>query len=113
MLHLHISGIVNNKVRYTTVENVAITEEQMSTITPLAQTDVMQTFLFGINDSFIKDIDEELPRQIQSGINSIDDTFFAENKKQKVQQELSMHIPLERSNQSALAVRLSVPNGET
>ena len=89
MLHLHISGIVNNIIRYTTIENVAITEEQMSTITPLAQTDVMQTFLFGINDSFINDIGKELPRQIQSGVNSIDDTFFAENKKQLVQQELS------------------------
>ena len=89
MLHLHISGIANNIIRYTTIENVAITEEQMSTITPLAQTDVMQTFLFGINDSFINDIGKELPRQIQSGVNSIDDTFFAENKKQLVQQELS------------------------
>lgn len=76
MLHLHISGIANNIIRYTTIENVAITEEQMSTITPLAQTDVMQTFLFGINDSFINDIGKELPRQIQSGVNSIDDTFL-------------------------------------
>ena len=89
MLLLHISGIANNIIRYTTIENVAITEEQMSTITPLAQTDVMQTFLFGINDSFINDIGKELPRQIQSGVNSIDDTFFAENKKRLVQQELS------------------------
>lgn len=89
MLHLHISGIANNIIRYTTIGNVAITEEQMSAIIPLAQTDVMQTFLFGINDSFINGIGEELPRQIQSGVNSIDDTFFAENKKQSVQQELS------------------------
>ena len=89
MLHLHISGTVNNIIRYTTIENVAITEGQMSAIIPLAQTDVMQTFLFGINDSFINDIGKELPRQIQSGVNKIDDSFFAENKKQSVQQELS------------------------
>lgn len=42
-----------------------------------------------IGVSFINGIGEELPRQIQSGVNSIDDTFFAENKKQSVQQELS------------------------
>lgn len=89
MLHLHISGIINNTIRYTTIGNAAITEEQMSFIIPLAQTDVMQTFLFGINDSFINDIGKELPRQIQSEINNIDDSFFAENKKQSVQQELS------------------------
>lgn len=40
-------------------------------------------------NSCINGIGEELPRQIQSGVNSIDDTFFAENKKQAVQQELS------------------------
>ena len=89
MLHLHISGIANNMVRYATVENISISEEQMSTITPLAQTDVMQTFLFGINDSFINDIAKELPNQIQIGVNGIADSFFAENKKQSVQQELS------------------------
>lgn len=89
MLHLHISGIANNMVRYATVENISISEDQMSTITPLAQTDVMQTFLFGINDSFINDIAKELPNQIQIGVNGIADSFFAENKKQSVQQELS------------------------
>ncbi len=89
MLHLHISGIVNNTVRYTTVENVSITENRTSTITPLAQTDVMQTFLFGINNNFITEISEELHCQIQSGVNEISDAFFAENKKPAVQQELS------------------------
>lgn len=49
----------------------------------------MQTFLFGINDSFINDIAKELPNQIQIGVNGIADSFFAENKKQSVQQELS------------------------
>lgn len=89
MLHLHISGIVKNTVRYTTVENVSITENQTSTITPLAQTDVMQTFLFGINDNFITEISEEIHHQIQNGVHEISDAFFAENKKTAVQQELS------------------------
>lgn len=89
MIHLHISGIANNLVRYTTIGNITISEDQTSAITPLAQTDVMQTFLFGINDSFINDIGKELPKQIQNGVNNIDDSFFAENKKQSVEQELS------------------------
>ena len=89
MLHLHISGIVNNVIRYTIIDDITISKDQMSSITPLAQTDVMQTFLFGINDSFINDIAKELPNQIRSGVENIEDSFFAENKKQSVQQELS------------------------
>lgn len=89
MIHLHISGIVNNVVRYIVVEKAVISETQVSNITPLAQTDVMQTFLFGINDSFISDIGKELPKQIQTGVDEIDSSFFAENKQQLVKQELS------------------------
>lgn len=89
MIHLHISGIINNKVRYYLKEHLTITEERSATITPLAQTDVMQTFLFGINDSFIHDIGQELPRQIQSGLQNIDESFFAQGKKQVVQHELN------------------------
>ena len=71
------------------VEKAVISETQVSNITPLAQTDVMQTFLFGINDSFISDIGKELPKQIQTGVDEIDSSFFAENKQQLVKQELS------------------------
>ncbi len=89
MVHLHLSGVVNNNVRYTIEEYTKIDEGNTAAITPLAQTDVMQTFLFGINDSFIHDIGQELPRQIQNGLDGIDDSCFAPGKKLSVQQELS------------------------
>ena len=89
MVHIHLSGIVNGKMRYYQKERVSITESQNATITPLAQTDVMQTFLFGINDSFIQEIGREIPLQIANSIQKVDDTFFAEGKKQNVQQELN------------------------
>lgn len=89
MIHIHLSGIINNKIRYVQKEAVEITEKNSATITPLAQTDVMQTFLFGINDSFIKDIAQQLPHQIQSSLQSIDDSFFAPGKKTEVQQALN------------------------
>lgn len=90
MIHLHISGMINNQLRYTVVDRTEITEDQTASITPLAQTDVMQTFLFGINDSFIQEIGTELPQQIQKGVLGIADEYFVEGKKNIVQQELSV-----------------------
>lgn len=89
MMHIHVSGIINNNPRYNIVGHVVISEQNPATITPLAQTDVMQTFLFGINDSFVQDIGIKLSKEIQEGVNSIDDSFFAPGKKPSVEKELS------------------------
>jgi len=89
MIHLHMSGVINEKVRYFQKELVSINEERTATITPLAQTDVMQTFLFGINDSFIGDIEKEIPLQIKNRFLNIDDAFFSTGKKVEVQQKLN------------------------
>ena len=62
MRHIHLGGIIANNVRYAVREKVEITEDHTATITPLAQTDVMQTFLFGINDSFINALANEIPK---------------------------------------------------
>ena len=89
MFHIHMSGIINDKMRYVKKEQVEITESTPSSISPLAQTDVMQTFLFGINDSFINDIAKEIPVQIQNSFNGIDDSLFAPGKKSEVQNSLN------------------------
>ena len=58
MVHLHFGGIINGKLRYTEKEQVSIDEDNDASITPLAQTDVMQTFLFGIkaNEEFMESV---------------------------------------------------------
>lgn len=89
MIHIHLSGIINEKVRYFEIEKVSITETFEATIVPLAQTDVMQTFLFGINDSFIQELEHEIPLQVANSIQKVDDSFFATGKKQDVQRELN------------------------
>ena len=58
-------------------------------MTPLAQTDVMQTFLFGINDRFLSDLSNELPSKIKDNIDSIDDNMFAPGKKNEVRAQIS------------------------
>ena len=91
--HIHLSGIISNSVRYAVREQVVITEDNTATISPLAQTDVMQTFLFGINDGFINALANEIPKQIQNIFQSIDDGQFMEGKKKEVLGKLSSATP--------------------
>ena len=49
----------------------------------------MQTFLFGINDQFINDLAQEIPKQINGCLDSIDDTCFAQDKKEDVRTQLT------------------------
>lgn len=89
MIHIRVSGFINGKLRYQIVENVEIKEDNSASVTPLAQTDVMQTFLFGINDRFLSDLSNELPAQIKNNIDSIDDNMFASGKKDEVRAQIS------------------------
>lgn len=89
MVHLHLGGIINGKLRYLKKSQVSINENNDAAITPLAQTDVMQTFLFGINNEFINKIASEIPYQISQRINSVDDNCFANGKKEIVIRELN------------------------
>lgn len=89
MIHIRVNGFINGKLRYQIVENTEIQENNPASIVPLAQTDVMQTFLFGINDRFLSDLSNELPSQIKNSIDSIDDNMFAPGKKEEVRAQIS------------------------
>lgn len=88
MIHVHLSGVINGKVRYIQLESVSITTNMPASITPFAQTDVMQTFLFGINDSLLQKMNEEIPVQIQNCLKGIEDSYFAEGKKEEIEKQL-------------------------
>lgn len=89
MYHIHLSGIINGKVRYIKIEEASISELNIANITPVAQTDVMQTFLFGINDGFIEQISNEVPIQITKQLASIDNSCFAEGQRSIVIKKLN------------------------
>lgn len=93
MYHIHLSGIISDGVRYIVREQLAITEDKSATISPFAQTDVMQTFLFGINDSFISALADEIPKQIHNIFRAIADDNFADGKKQAVYEKLASATP--------------------
>ena len=89
MVHIHVSGFINGKIRYYVQDRVEISENTTSSIVPLAQTDVMQTFLFGINDEFLRDLSQEIPKQLNESIQMLDDSCFAPGKKADVLSQLS------------------------
>lgn len=89
LVHLHIGGFIDTKLKYKIIEDVEISEKNPASIVPLAQTDVMQTFLFGINDRFINDLAQEIPKQIDGCLNSIDDNCFVADKKHEVRDQLN------------------------
>lgn len=93
MYHIHLSGIIAESVRYAVREQQIITEDNTATISPFAQTDVMQTFLFGINDGFITALADEIPKQIHNIFQGIADESFAEGKKQEVFGQLANATP--------------------
>lgn len=88
MVHLHVSGYIDGKLRYFEQGHAEISETTPVSIVPLAQTDVMQTFLFGINDSFLGDLSQEIPKQIRESISALDDSCFAPGKKALVLSQL-------------------------
>lgn len=84
-----VSRAINGKLRYYVQEKVEINESTPASIAPFAQTDVMQTFLFGINDRFIGDLAQEIPKQINESIDALDDSCFAQGKKEQVRTQLN------------------------
>lgn len=88
LIHLHLSGVINERLRYCEKEMVTISEIQSASITPLAQTDVMETFLFGINDGFLNDLANEIPMRLDECIGTIDDSAFTDGNKCVVQEKL-------------------------
>lgn len=85
LTHIHISGFIDGKLKWKIINELDISENNGAMIVPLAQVDVMQTFLFGINDEFIKDLAGEIPKRIDECINSIDMDCLALDKKSIVQ----------------------------
>ena len=79
MIHIKLTTMINGKIRYVVVENPTITETQLSTITPLAQDDVMRSFLTGIHSNFENNIISEVTSNLTNRINQTFDKTFLQN----------------------------------
>ena len=109
MVHVYLGGVINKKVRFKIVAEEEINDKHPTSIIPLAQTDVMQTFLFGINDSFIQEIADAVTKQINKKMESTPDSDFATGKKETVVKSLKEAVPdivkqiVERANRNYMA----------
>lgn len=88
MIHIHIVGVINNVVCYSVKGKQYITEDNPSSIAPLAQEDVMHAFLFGINNNYIDYISKEIRKKIEKCINDMEDDLFAQDAKCLIQTKL-------------------------
>lgn len=88
LYHVHLSGVIDGKVRYHIEQEASISEKNPASVVPLAQVDVMQTFLFGINDQFLGYLAQEIPSQIAESLSKMDDGLFSSGKKKTVMNQL-------------------------
>ena len=88
LMHIHLSGCIDGKIRYFVEQEASISERIPASVVPLAQVDVMQTFLFGINDQFLGYLANEIPSQIAESLNNMDDKLFAVGQKDAVMKQL-------------------------
>ena len=84
LIHIHLTGFIDGAIRYFVVDKASINENMDASVVPLAQTDVMQTFLFGMNDKFLGYLAKEIPIQISASINKMDNSLFASNKRKQI-----------------------------
>ena len=90
MIHIHLAGIIDDSVKYKIVEKISIDENKRQSITPLAQVDVMETFLYGMNNSFLHYIQKMVPETLGDDIDSLEEDLFANNKKAVVKNRLEV-----------------------
>lgn len=84
MVHIKISGIINGKLRYEVLERVDIHENNPAAIVPLAQTDVMETFIRGCNDVILGQVASNAPNLVRKRIEAIPENRLAAKYKEEV-----------------------------
>ena len=71
MVHIKLSGILDGRLRYEILDKIEINERENAAIIPLAQTDVMHTFIRGYNDFILNQLVEKTPNLLNCRIDSI------------------------------------------
>lgn len=88
MVHLELSGILNGKLRYERINSKDINENNSATIIPLAQSDVMHTFIRGYNSVIIQQVADNTPSLIHKRIDAIPDSSLNSTQKKIVKKAM-------------------------
>jgi len=72
LISFKIQGIINNSVKYTVDNEVNIGHDRDFAILPFAQTDVVESFLAGINSNYFRIMDNLYETEVIGSIDSVD-----------------------------------------
>jgi len=84
----NVSGYIEGYIKKQVKENVVIDNENDYKIIPFAQTDTVETFLYGVNSNYLKTLDKEFCKQIIDEIENLDDNIFKDSGKNILKNEL-------------------------
>lgn len=88
MVHVHLSGYLNGELKYKIVKTQKIDENHRQYMTPLAQVDVMETFLYGLNTNLLNNIGRMISETLGDDIDCLCDAMFSAGQKEHVKKEL-------------------------
>ena len=88
LVHIHLAGVIDCHPRMKRLQLESVSDNVASVIVPLAQTDVMQTFMFGISDKVLGSIHQKASSILDEDVKRIDDKCFVQGKRGEVEAKL-------------------------
>lgn len=88
MIHIHLSGIIQAKPRFKEINSFTVTHDLQSVIQPLAQTDVMQTFMLGVSERVLTRFNHQMLSILVKDIKDLPDECFSPGKKESVEEQI-------------------------
>lgn len=91
-IHLKLGGVINKKVRYDIISEGSIDENNDATIIPLAQRNVMDTFIFGVDFELMNKMESIVKNDIKKTIKNMNNSVFAPGQKHQITNVLNQSI---------------------
>lgn len=86
--HIQLGGFINTKLRYKVLEETVVDENKPAAMRPVAQTDVMDTFLLGINGDVLGNLVDCIPDELERRIDALDPKRVSQGTKDLIKNEL-------------------------
>lgn len=87
-IHIRLSSIINDSARYIKIEDPEVSEKCTGCIVPLAQDDVMLSFLKGIHGSFENKIKSNFNSEAENLVQNLDPSIFSTTHKTEINSKL-------------------------
>lgn len=89
LISYNVSGCIDGFIKKKVKERVNIDDINDYRIIPFAQTDTVETFLYGVNNKYLETLSREFGKQIIDEIENLDDNIFKDSGKNILKDELT------------------------